>query len=144
MFPGNPAVYIRSVAFRPCLATGLALLREVTYIERLYDDTSGLSNFHEALREIFGPVRKWGWSSYDTTDCHIPWSMAVTRKSRLRSECRSGRKKAGPPGSVIRKAVLIAEIYLSAKGITRHSFQSRISTVSCRNFLTAKIGTSWR
>jgi hypothetical protein len=24
MFPGNPAVYIRSVAFRPCLATGLA------------------------------------------------------------------------------------------------------------------------
>ena len=57
MFPGNPAVYIRSVAFRPCLATGLALLREVTYFKRLYDDVSGLSNFRETIRESFGSVK---------------------------------------------------------------------------------------
>jgi hypothetical protein len=57
MFPGNPAVYIRSVAFRPCLATGLAILREVIYFIRLYDDEWGLSNFREATKESFGSVK---------------------------------------------------------------------------------------
>jgi hypothetical protein len=93
MFPGNPAVYIRSVAFRPCLATGLALLREVIYFKRLYDDVSGLSNFREAMRESFGSVEIRPVASEDRPDWDIPVSMVVTQESR--PVARSFRSKNG-------------------------------------------------
>jgi hypothetical protein len=82
MFPGNPAVYIRSVAFRPCLATGLALLREVIYFKRLYDDVSGLSNIRKALRESFESIKIGPVAGEERSDWGIPVSMPATQGSR--------------------------------------------------------------